>query len=200
MTKKVLIIGATGSLGRTLRKYLLDNTDYSLTLFSRSANRINNLDTNREQIVTGNVLETANLKALIEGHDAVFAALTGDLGKMAKSIVTAMEQTDVKRLIFIASMGIYDEIPAHIGSGNLSSNGMLRTYREGADVVEASSLNYTVIRPGWFDNGSDKYEVTVKGEPFGGHDVSRNSIADLAYRLIADDTLYSRNSVGIHRP
>lgn len=197
MTKKVLIIGATGSLGRTLRKYLLDNSDYSLTLFSRSANRINNIDPNREQVVTGNVLETDNLKSLIEGHDAVFAALTGDLGEMAKSIVSAMEQTQTTKLIFIASMGIYDEIP---GSGNLSKNPMLRTYREGADVVEASSLNYTVIRPGWFDNGSDVYETTVKGEAFGGHDVSRNSIAELVYRVIDDEKLFSRESVGIHRP
>lgn len=197
MTKKVLIIGATGSLGKTLRKYLLENTDYTLTLFSRSANRINSIDSNREQVVTGNVLETDSLKILIEGHDAVFAALTGDLGNMAKSIVSAMEQTETTKLIFIASMGIYDEIP---GEGNVSQNPMLRTYREAADIVEASNLNYTVIRPGWFDNGSDVYETTVKGEPFGGHDVSRNSIADLAYRIIEDETLFNRESVGIHRP
>lgn len=200
MSKKVLIIGATGSLGRTLRTYLLEHTDYPLTLFSRSAQRINDLNTAREQIVTGDVLETEELTKLIEGHDAVFAALTGNLGDMARSIVTAMEQTDTSRLIFISSMGIYNEIPAYIGSSNLSENSMLKTYREAADIVEASNLNYTVIRPGWFDHGSDDYEVTVKGEPFGGHDVSRNSIVDLVYRLIADDTLYSRNSIGIHRP
>lgn len=200
MTKKILIIGATGSLGRTLKAYLLEQTDYSLTLFSRSAQRIGNLNRTREQIVTGDVLETDELTKLVEGHDAVFAALSGNLGKMAQSIVNAMEQAHTSRLIFISSMGIYNEIPSHIGSGNLSTNSMLKPYREAADRVEASRLNYTIIRPGWFDNGSDDYEITVKGEPFGGHDVSRNSITDLAYRLIADDTLYSRNSIGIHRP
>lgn len=77
---------------------------------------------------------------------------------------------------------------------------MLQGYRNAADVVEASDLNYTVIRPGWFDNGTDTdYEVTEKGEPFGGHDVSRKSIADLVVRLAHDTTMGTRNSLGINR-
>lgn len=39
---------------------------------------------------------------------------------------------------------------------------MLRTYREAADVVEASDLNYTLIRPGWFTGGPVDYEITKK--------------------------------------
>lgn len=111
-----------------------------------------------------------------------------------------MDRNNVSRLIFITSMGIYDEIPASLGGGNVSGNPMLRSYREAADLIEASDLNYTVIRPGWFNDGPVDYEVTHKGEPFGGHDVSVSSIADMVKNLIEDDALDSRDSIGLNTP
>lgn len=197
----VLIIGATGSVGSVTRQYFLDNTADYLTLMARSTSRLGRLNANREQAVTGSVTDAATLKAALQGQDVVFAALSGNLSGMAQSLVAAMDEAGVKRLLFIASMGIYNEIPASLGaSGNLQSNPMLRGYRAAADVIEASDLNYTVIRPGWFDSDNDTdYDLTKKGEPFGGHDVSRKSIADLVVRLAHDKTLGSRDSLGINR-
>ncbi len=130
----------------------------------------------------------------------MFAALSGDLPSMAEALVAGMQQAGVDRLLFISSMGIYNEIPASVGAGgNLDHNPVLAPYRRAADIIEASPLNYTIIRPGWFDNGSPDYEVTHKGEPFGGHDVARASIADLVMRLAHDPSLGSRDSLGINR-
>lgn len=197
----VLIIGATGSVGSVTRQYFLDNTADHLTLMARNVSRLGRLNADREQAITGSVTDATVLKDALAGQDVVFAALSGNLGGMAQSLVSGMDEVGVKRLLFIASMGIYNEIPAILGaSGNLQSNPMLRGYRVAADVIEASDLNYTVIRPGWFDSGNDiDYEVTKKGEAFGGHDVSRKSIADLVVRLAHDETLGSRDSLGINR-
>lgn len=196
----VLIIGATGSVGQTTRNYFLDNTNDNLTLMARHPGRLK-INDNREKIIQGDVTDQSILNEALKGQDVVFAALSGNLAKMADSIVKAMDKSDVKRLLFITSMGIYDEIPASIGAGgNLSSNPMLQTYRNAADIIESSDLNYTVIRPGWFDNSNDTdYEITHKGEPFGGHDVSIKSIADLVVRLTHDSKLGSRDSLGINR-
>ena len=112
-----------------------------------------------------------------------------------KSIVDVMEKSTTKRLIFITSMGIYNEVP---GGGNLSENSILKPYREAADIIEASSLNYTLLRPGWFDNGSDNYEITRKGEMFKGHDVSRQAIANLVVKYINGFGI--GESLGINRP
>ena len=199
MSKRILIIGATGSIGSKLRKTLLTKTDYKLTLFSTSANRLQ-INPNREVAISGDVNNKNDLIRAIQNQDVVFAALSGSLGRMAKSIVDVMERSPTRRLIFISSMGIYNEIPRSIGGGNLNENSMLRPYREAADVIEASTLDYTIIRPGWFDEGSDNYEITRKGEAFKGHDVSRQAIANLVLKLIQQSGFGIRESLGINRP
>jgi len=201
MMTNVLIIGATGSVGSVTRHYFLDNTTDQLTLMARNTQRLGQLNADRERAVAGSVSDAAALQSALAGQDVVFAALSGNLAGMAKTLVAAMDQAGVKRLLFITSMGIYNEIPASVGAGgNLAGNPVLQTYRDAADVIAASDLNYTTIRPGWFDSGNDTdYQVTKKGEPFGGHDVSRKSIADLVVRLAHDETLGSRDSLGINR-
>ena len=196
----VLIIGATGTVGSAVRQTLLDETSDRLTLFSRSADRLN-IDSSREKAISGSVTNDADLDKALQGQDVVFAALSGNLGNFAKHIVDAMDRNGVKRLLFITSMGIYNEIPASVdASGNLRSNPVLQTYRDAADVIEDSDLNYTIIRPGWFTSGPVDYEVTHKGQPFGGHDVSVSSIADAVKKLIADPNLDSRDSIGLNTP
>jgi uncharacterized protein YbjT (DUF2867 family) len=198
MSKRILIIGPTGSIGSKLRKTLLSKTDYKLTLYSTRANRIQ-VNAGREVAIAGDVFNKNDLARAVANQDVVFAALSGDLGRMAKSIVDVMEKSTTKRLIFITSMGIYNEIPRSVGGGNLNENSMLRPYREAADVIEKSNLSYTLIRPGWFDEGSDNYEITKKGEMFKGHDVSRQAIANLVLKCIQEN-FGVRESLGINRP
>ncbi|QNQ80296.1 NAD(P)H-binding protein [Lactobacillus sp. PV034] len=201
MTKNILIIGATGTLGRAVTENTLETTDDKLTLFSRSASRISLIDPSREKIISGSVMVDADLDRAVADQDAVFAALSGDLGAYAAKIIAAMSPNHVSRLVFITSMGIYDEIPASVGTqGNLRFNPVLQTYRDAADEIEASNLDYTIVRPGWFTSGPVDYEVTHKGEPFGGHDVSIASIADIVTKLLDDNTLYARDSTGINTP
>ena len=198
---KVLIIGATGTLGSAATQTILSQTDDQLTLFARSAGRIKVTDPAREQVISGDVTNASDLDKAMAGQDAVFPALSGDLPTFAKDIVAAMDRNHVSRLVFIASMGIYNEIPASVGSsGNLNQNPVLQPYRDAADIVEASDLNYTIVRPGWFTGGPVNYQVTHKGEPFGGHDVSVSSIAAVVQQLVDDDSLYSKESIGLNTP
>ena len=41
-------------------------------------------------------------------------------------------------------MGIYGEVPGE------TYRGVLDPYRDSAAVIEASDLDYTILRPGWF--------------------------------------------------
>ena len=152
-------------------------------------------------MLIGNVMNDADLDKAMAGQNAVFAALSGNLKAYAEKIVAAMDRNNVSRLVFITSMGIYNEIPASVGaSGNLSSNPVLQSYRDAANVIEDSDLNYTIVRPGWFTGGPVNYQITRKGEQFGGHDVSISSIADIVMKLVDDDALYSKDSIGVNTP
>lgn len=197
----ILIIGATGSIDRVVAPELLRKTDANLVLASRQPSSIVITDPRREKTRRLDVTNDQELSRALVGVDIVFASLAGRMAKFAKHLVKVMGQTGPKRLIFIATMGIYREIPSWLGkSPNPYHNLILRKYRKAADIIEASSLDYTIIRPGWLDDGPADYELTKKGEPFGGHDVSRYAIADLVSRIVTDPAFASRKSLGINRP
>ncbi|MGZ0750297.1 NAD(P)H-binding protein [Kluyvera sichuanensis] len=190
----VLILGAAGSLARVATRYLLDNSDAHLTLYLRNAKRLSNPDPSRVTIVDGDVLNMEQLTGAMHGQDVVYANLSGNMKQQAHCIVKAMTSTGITRLIFITSMGIYDEVPGE------NHGSVLTPYRESAAVIEASDLDYTLIRPAWFTNGSEvEYALTHKGENFSGSNVSRLSIADLINRLVTTPGLYLRESLGIAR-
>ena len=113
------------------------------------------------------------------------------MAQQARVIVDAMQAAGLKRLIFISSMGIYGEVPGE------KYRSVLDPSRDSAAVIEASDLDYTILRPGWFtlDEAID-YQITRKGEPFRGHDVSLNSVSDLIVKLTLSPKLEARRSLG----
>jgi uncharacterized protein YbjT (DUF2867 family) len=191
---KVIILGANGQLARNTTRVFLEKTDCELTLFLRASRRLGNPDPGRVQIVEGDVLDASALRAAMQGQDVVYANLAGDMARQARAIIAAMHEAGLKRLIFISSMGIYGEVPGE------RYRSVLDPYRDSAAEIEASDLDYTILRPGWFtlDREVD-YRITQKGEPFLGHDVSLDSLSDLIVKLATSRTLHVRCSLGVSR-
>lgn len=189
---KVLIIGANGQLARHTTQVFLEQTGAYLTLYLRRAHRLPNPDPARVTIVEGDATDPAALAAAMQGQDAVYANLAGAMAQQATAIVEAMRVAGLKRLVFISSMGIYGEVPGE------RYRSVLDPYRDAAAVVEASGLDYTVLRPGWFNRDpAIDYQLTRKGEPFVGHSVSLNSLADLVVKLALSPTWEVRQSLGV---
>ncbi|WP_206921896.1 SDR family oxidoreductase [Alicyclobacillus suci] len=191
----VLILGANGGIARIAIDLFLNETDVQLTLYLRNSRRLRNIDSNRVRIIEGDVMDIEKLKEVMIGQDVVYANLAGNLEPMAKNIVEAMNATGVKRLIWISSMGIYDEVPGE------KYGSILEPYRRSATIIEESDLDYTILRPGWFTNKDEiDYETTQKGEPFKGHEVSRKSVAALVVKLATSPELEVRRSLGVNKP
>ncbi|MFD2616089.1 SDR family oxidoreductase [Terrilactibacillus laevilacticus] len=191
----VLILGASGSIARVAIDLFLKETDAQLTLYLRNSRRLKKLESSRVRILEGDVLDIETLKEAMVGQDVVYANLAGQLERMAKNVVEAMKATGIKRLIWISSMGIYDEVPGERYSS------ILNPYRDSAAIIESSELDYTIIRPGWFTSKDEiDYELTHKGESFKGHDVSRKSVADLVVKLTVTPGMEVRSSLGISKP
>lgn len=196
MSMNVLIIGAGGQIARVATALFLDTTDAHLTLYLRKAKRLDRTSTNRVRLVEGDALDLPALTSAMVGQDVVYANLDGRLEVMAENIVAAMLETGVRRVIFVSSMGIYGEIPGE------PYRGILDPYRDGAAVIEASGLDYTIIRPAWLSNKDEiAYGTTRKGEPFKAKDetVSRKSVADLIVKLATTPGLEIGSSLGVHK-
>ena len=189
--KKVIIIGAGGTLAGPVIEAIQKLNDVALTLFLRNKRRLQPKYAQNVAIIEGDVMDYAVLKSAIEGHDLVYVNLAGDLEPMAKNIVKAMKETGVKRVIAVSSIGIYIT----------PLRSVLTPYRKLADVFENSGLDYTILRPDWFTNANEiDYELTRKGEPERGQAISRKSIASFVSTMIENPDLYINENLGISKP
>ena len=193
----VLILGANGQIARVAIDLFLKQTDARLTLYLRKAKRLKLVsDQERVRVVEGDVLDLKTLDSAMTGQDVVYANLSGPMEEQARNIVKAMDAHGVKRLIFISSMGIYGEVPGE------TYRSILDPYRDSAKVIEASNLDYTILRPEWLsDRDEIDYGTTQKGEAFKNAKavVSRKSIADLVVKLATTPGFESRRSLGVHK-
>lgn len=202
--EKVLILGAHGKIVQLTRAQLLAKTDAQLVLFLRKANRLTIQDQQREQLVEGDASQQADLVQAMKGVTVVYANLAGaNIETQAKAVVSAMKTAGVKRLIWISTLGIYDEVPGAYGQWNhqMLDDGYLPTYAAAAKVIETSGLAFTIIRPAWLsDKDEIDYEITHRADAFKGTEVSRKSVAAEVVRLIQNPTEAVGDSLGLNKP
>lgn len=195
----VLVLGASGQIARYAVPMLAEQGD-TLTLFARNAAKVGAPEGAR--VIEGDVLDAAALGAALQGQDVVYANLGGEIVAQAEALVSALDAAGVKRLIFIVSLGIYHELPEPFEAWNQQMIGdALVDYRKAADVIEASDLDYTIIRPAWLTNNDETdYELTQRDEQFKGTEVSRKAVAAFIASVVADPSTHSRANVGVNKP
>lgn len=199
---KVLVLGAGGQIARHVVAMLSGDDSVQLMLFARHPKKLTKASANAN-VVQGDVLDSAKLDDAVKGQDIVYANLTGgDLDAQAKGVIASMQARGVKRLIFVLSLGIYDEVPGKFGEWNNATIGEdLKPFRRTADAIEASKLDYTIIRPAWLtDENEVDYELTERDAPFKGTVVSRKSVADLIAKIVRSPNLHLRGNVGVNKP
>ncbi|MDO7904823.1 SDR family oxidoreductase [Paenibacillus sp. JX-17] len=201
--KRVLILGANGQVAREAIDLFLKETDAQLTLYLRNSSRLQITDANRERVIEGDVNDLAKLKEAMVGQDVVYVNLGGsDIVRKTQNIILAMDELQVKRAIFINILGIYGEVPGEFGKWNRQMVGSgIETWRKAADLIEESNLDYSILRCTWFTNKNEiDYELTEKGEPLTGTEISRKSIASLVVRLAESEDFGIRKSLGVSKP
>lgn len=198
----VLILGANGQIARWVVKGLGGRSQVVQRLLVRHPEKLGDIPANA-RVMVGDVLDKKLLRQAIVGQDIVYANLTGDnLDKQAAAVISAMKSAGVRRLVFVLSLGIYDEVPGKFGEWNNRIIGeALEPFRRAADLIESSGLAYTILRPAWLtDEDEADYELTERDEPFRGTVVSRRSVAALVLRLVDAPTLHVGASLGVSKP
>src|SRR5699024_981646 len=112
---RVLILGANGAVSKAAINSFLENTSYTLRLFLRDANRLPDYASHRIRVREGDATNFEDVNHAMEDVEIVFASLYRELYKEASNIGKAMEQNIVDRLIFVAALGIYNEVPDEFG-------------------------------------------------------------------------------------
>jgi uncharacterized protein YbjT (DUF2867 family) len=189
--KKVIIIGASGSLAHYVIEALKHLQNVEITLFVRNKSSLSKSIAEDCTVIEGDATNYNSVKNAIKGQQIVYVNLSGNLETMATNIVRAMQETNVNRIIAISSIGIYQ--------APLKS--VLIPYRKLADIIESSNLDYTILRPDWFTNDNQvDYALTQKGQPETGTAISRKSIAAFISTIIKKPELHIKENLGISKP
>ncbi|MFK4063433.1 SDR family oxidoreductase [Brucella anthropi] len=199
---KILILGASGQIARHVVDMLVSRDDAELTLFQRDAGKLSRDVTVNARIIEGDVHNAAKLKEAMLGQNVVYANLAGDVDAQADAIINAMQGTGVRKLIFCTTLGIYDEVPGKFGDWNKREIGeYLPPYRKAADAIEASGLDYAILRPAWLTYVDEvDYEITERNEPFKGTEVARKSVAALVVELLQAPGALGDRNIGVNKP
>lgn len=201
--KNILILGANGGTARQIIPRLLEQNDVKLTLFLRRAARVQGFKSDQVDVFEGDASNLDDLRAAIQGQDVVVSTMGGmDLGEKTAAVVKVMQELGVRRIIAISAGGIYGELPEPFNTWDLDMVGYTRPINlKTAEVLENSSLDYTVLRPVWLtDHSSREFQLIKKGETYKGTETSRASIAQFVSDVVKNPALYVNENLGISQP
>lgn len=201
----ILLLGAAGQVSRYVHENLLNETDHNLILFARDVfNRIEVTDAHRETLIEGDFENTEDLNEAmqVQNIDLVYLdeAVNPD---HVQNVTLTMKENNIDRIIVASALGIYDELPEKFEEWNNEQIGsVLPPAKESADIIESSSLKYTIMRMAWLydEDGNEDYELTDKGETFKGTQVARQAIARLVMDILNDLENYENRSIGVSQP
>lgn len=150
---KVLVVGATGSIGRLVVEEALQQ-GHTVRALVRSLEKALQLSTSAERSI-GDLTRPDTLSKAVEGiNGIVFTHGSDGSGKVGaetvdyggvRNILTALGARTA-RIALMTAIGITDRA----GSYNRSTESHDWKRRE-ERLVRASRLPYTIVRPGWFD-------------------------------------------------
>jgi len=154
---QMVVFGATGGTGRELVKQALGH-GHSVRAFVRDPEKLKVIH-HRLEVVTGDVQDAKSVAAAVAGQDAVLCALgiyerkpNTVLSDAVRTLVAAMKEQEVKRLLYVSSLGV----GATKGQLGLVYNHVLLPLllkeifadKETAEaVVRESNLDWTIVQP-----------------------------------------------------
>ena len=204
---KILVIGATGKTGEAIVKRALAD-GHTVTAFVHDAKEFVG---DGARVVEGDVLDAAVVDGAVEGQDAVLDALGGHTpwkqtsldANAARNLITAMHRHGVKRLTVVSAIGVggtADLVPSwyeHLIMPTLL-RGAMKDKEEMEPMVEASGLEWTLVRPGHLVDGEATGQVHVFEEGSGetAHKITRADVAAFMLEALRDGR-YLRAAVNI---
>jgi len=192
----LLILGATGRTGRLVtEKALLRG--HSVTAFVRKPSLPVG---ERLTIVVGDPRRIDDLSAVLPGHDAVISCLgnsvppdQGLVAASASAMLTAMNKENVRRYVVQSGALLFPSTNPVIIAMRMMMAAKLSDARAMEQVVRASNIDWTIVRPPHLKDGVEAvgYRAKVDGRP-------NNNWASMQFTDLADfmlDTVENGNFI-----
>ncbi|UWQ19167.1 NAD(P)-dependent oxidoreductase [Jannaschia sp. M317] len=159
----VIIFGATGTVGRLATQRMLD-AGHRVTAFARNPDKLD-IEAPALTRIAGDATDAAAVTAALQGQDAVVVTLGAGMTRRSTirsqgtlAIIRGMQHHGIRRLIVQSTLG------AHESWSNLNFfwkrimfGALLRPvfqdHQRQEDMVRASGLDWTLVRPGAFTDG-----------------------------------------------
>ncbi|MGX7197599.1 NAD(P)H-binding protein [Enterococcus olivae] len=201
---KVMILGAAGQIGKMVTDDLLTQTDFDLVLYGRNvSSRLSAKASDRVSLVDGDFKELDKIKKHLVDVDTVYLSFVAE-DDFIKSLVELLEESDVTRFIAASVPDLYQEVTGKFQKWYRANTGIMWTAppRKAADIIEASKLDYVILRITWLYNeeGNTDLHITEKGEPFVEAQVTRQAVSQFITDLLTGKADYHQASLGLGEP
>jgi uncharacterized protein YbjT (DUF2867 family) len=190
----VLVVGATGSIGRLVVEEALAQ-GHKVRALVRDVAKARGLPAQAARVV-GDLTRPESLRPAVEGADAIVFTHGSDASSKAaveaidyggvRNILAALHGDKRPRIALMTAIGVTNR------SGAYNRQTEAHDWkRRGERLVRASGLYYTIVRPGWFDlNAPDQLrpvflqgDTRTSGTPRDGV-VARRQIARVLVRSL----------------
>ena len=146
----ILIIGASGFLGREVTKLLLSKGE-QVRLLVRTPAKVEDLRQAGAEIMQGDLIDPLSLKKGCEGADGVLATAHSLLGKGKykseavddaghRALIDAAKAAGVVHFVYMSMLGVSPDHPFDFARRKYSIE----------EYLKASGLSYSILRPSWY--------------------------------------------------
>jgi putative NADH-flavin reductase len=195
---KLVVLGATGATGLEIVRQSIER-GHSVTAFVRSPGRLKPFR-DRITVEQGDLLNSAELEKVIQGHDAVLSgfgprvpvskAVANLLQQFAVALTSAMLHARVKRVVVESVAFLFRDsiVPPTYLFGRLFFPGIVADSSAMERVFRKSQLDWTIVRPPRLTDKpyTGKYRVGEDHLPRFGFTISRADVADFLVKAVDD--------------
>jgi uncharacterized protein YbjT (DUF2867 family) len=192
----VLVVGATGSIGRLVVDEVI-RKGHAVRALVRNSDKARQLPP-EAHVVIGDVTRVDTLPGAVNGVDSIVLTLGSDgSGRVGaenvdyggvRNVLGALGSRTA-RIALMTSIGVTNR------SGDYNRTTEAHDWKRRSErLVRASGLPYTIVRPGWFDyNGPDEHRlVLLEGDKRQAGDssdgvIARGQIAEVLVRSLGSD-------------
>lgn len=187
------MFGATGASGRAVLEQGAA-AGHEMTAFSRRPFQT------EARVINGDVLDAEQVADAVRGHDAVITCLgtrpwrhVDVCSKGIASIIPAMQAAGLERVIAMSSIGVGEPKAGFVVrlGGALILRKAFRDKLAMEKALEASNLEWIVVRPGFLTSGKPKgtWRAADDGSLMGGVITRADTVAFMLQQLTSDEWL-----------